>query len=308
MAAANLTARSPNATGRARLDHINIPPQWSSSGETNYYQGGAIAKRLVAGAAANVGVGTADRNFDGTVQNMFAGVCIRNVTVPAQAGTGFANRPDENRYGVPVVTRGSFVFDQSDDETYDYDGESEIGRTVWFHSDHEVGLTPPASGAVYPIPAGVIRRIVTASDTNADAKLEVDITNHVGRQPRKEMFTIFVPSVALAKSGSADVLAAAAAGTADRFTLGERFWISRALISCATELLGAGGLTVDIAVSAGTAVSCTVPTTVGVTKETAINKEFTVTDVLAITLEEDGTEEVSAGALNITLEVFPLDQ
>ena len=298
---ANQTARR-NFGGLVDAAVIGLRPSWSTSADTNFYEGAAVLQKLEAGSAENDGYGTCIKTLDGTVQGVFAGVVQKNVTVPADTDTTFSAGPDPYKYILPVQRRGAVEFNAVSGYT---PALTDIGRNVFFHSDNEVNLTPPTgSTKIYPILAGQI------IDFPATGKVLVDITHAVGRRPLLQYLSFTVPSVTVASlnNNTIELMAKAAAATATSFQFGRRVWLNRLIT---TVLTAVDVATVNVQHSKNNAAYATaqaVATTDAAGKSlystTTLQVAYDPTDCMGLALQSTGN--VTTGELLLTLEILPL--
>lgn len=312
MAAAALQTANRFLNMRLPRTRVNAQPAWSTSAATLYYRGSAIIHTLTGANNYNGAGSSTVMPLASATYAVFAGVNNKYLSVPADAGTTFATGPDINQYGLEVITSGivEFDFESATSTTYD---ATYVGQTFWFHSDHEVGYYPPAG--TYPIAAG---RLVELSGTKA----LIDITGYTFKRPIANLLSVPIPAALFALAASsaiptdptdADqrVILAAAAGTADRFTLARRYWLNRALITTTAAFTASTTPVVGVGKGAATMAltSCAVSLTLGETKTTALGIAMGVTDNLAVyTGNTDADTNIAAGTCTLTLEWFDLDQ
>lgn len=297
--AAALQTDSRNIRGVPRVDNWSFVGQWNASAVTPFYRGSAIMNRVASvDTSNNDGAGTAlPMPLAAAVQGVFGGVLIRDQDVPigdetASVWTG-ASFEKENllvvsRYGAcrfdAVVAAGTAATPT----------QAWIGRTAWFHSDHEVGLQPPVGP--FPIPAGQIIGFDAAAQ-----EVLVDYTRHVGVGPQVE----FLAFSALTVAGTTQTISKD--NDAKSVIPVRRSWIARAHVNNTINSLHAT-TTLEVQIDAGTpktlaldalAAGESATGTLGLEVDTASKIGILITSGGNLTADE---------IINVLLECYPLTQ
>lgn len=298
---ANQAARR-NYRGRVDGDFLPFRPRWSTSAVTNFYEGSAVIVQQQAGTGSqdNDGQGSLSSTLDGTVQGVFAGVVLKNTTVPVDTDTTFAAGPDFTTYGIVVQRHGTVRFNAVSGYT---PAASDIGRFAWFHSDNEVSTSPKTGASnLYPVWAGTIVGFPSATE------VEVDISQAVGRRsvPQMVSFTLPAATIGALNANTVEFLAKAAAATATSWQWGRRVYVNRMFVHV---LLAVDVATVNLQHSKNNAAYATIVSvattdTAGKWLQGVIQATYEATDCMGLATNSAGN--VTTGELGVHLEVYPM--
>lgn len=283
---ANLTAAREYAQHNS-TDSLALP----ATVNTSYYRGAAVALMIENATAANVG--RLSTTVNGTVMANFIGVLPRN----QGSSTGSADAKIAlKRDGAVVFNAVSTVGVAATPAT---GASSWIGKTVWFHSDNEVSLTPIGQ---YPMCAG--RVIATAADIGWNRLGSTEVLVEIEGAVRVPLVNWSMHTV----GGNIAALNNTSQLLANAFTWARRSYVGRAFLQIGETVTGGSGQDLTLTVKKGSTAVVNANAITSLTSGDITSKDFyqliDIDDTLTVELAT--TKALNAGFVNVALEVLPI--